>query len=152
MYLENEMEALKNKIPHYKIINTKVSSTGIDWHLDHSLKVIITVCTALQNSNPEDYTWKFNFTKLLIFTARTIPKGKAKAPKSVIATGAIDDDLLNNEFNDAIKLLKIIKNLPKKSNFKHPIFGILNRNETVKFLKIHTNHHLKIMADIKAKS
>jgi hypothetical protein len=115
-------------------------------------KSIIGVCTALHNSNPQDYKWRFNFTKLLIFTTKTIPRGKVKAPKSVVATQEIDVNLLEKEYNTAIKLLQNVKNLPKKSNFKHPYFGVLNRNETKTFLIIHTKHHLKIMRDIKAQS
>jgi hypothetical protein len=150
MLLQTEMDALKTMMPFSNLLNKSISLTGIDWHLDHSLKVIIGVCTALQNSNPQDYKWSFNLTKLLIFTAKTIPRGKVKAPKSVVATEKIAINLLETEYNDAIELLQNVKNLPEKSNFKHPYFGVLKRNETMTFLKIHTKHHLKIMKEIKA--
>ncbi len=152
MPLEIEMKALKQMMPFSDSFNKTISLTGIDWHIDHSLKVIVGVCTMLQSSNPEEFKWNFNFTKLLIFTTKTIPRGKAKAPKSVVASEKITSTLLKTEYDNAMKLLQNSKNLPEKSNFKHPYFGLLNRNETLKFLKIHTNHHLKIMVDIKAKS
>jgi hypothetical protein len=32
--------------------------------------------------------------------------------------------------------------------FEHPYFGKLRLNKTIKFLEIHTNHHLEIINDI----
>jgi hypothetical protein len=32
--------------------------------------------------------------------------------------------------------------------FHHPFFGHLKLNKTIKFLEIHTNHHLQIIHEI----
>jgi hypothetical protein len=42
--------------------------------------------------------------------------------------------------------------LDKRHYFNHPVFGILNRNRSLRFLKIHTRHHLRIIRDIVASS
>ncbi|MFN8364825.1 MAG: hypothetical protein U0T78_06125 [Cloacibacterium normanense] len=39
----------------------------------------------------------------------------------------------------------MIKNLPSQSYIEHPYFGHLDVKQTLKFLKIHTQHHLKIV-------
>ena len=44
--------------------------------------------------------------------------------------------------------LKQLELLPENIFFDHHIFGMLNKQETLRFLEIHTNHHLKIVNDI----
>ena len=40
------------------------------------------------------------------------------------------------------------ENLDDHQYFTHPIFKNLNKKQTIKFLKLHTNHHIKIVNDI----
>lgn len=152
MVLKKEMDSLNQMISHADKIKKSVSIAGIDWHIDHSLRVISGVCSALQKSDPKDYRWKFNLTKLYIFTRKSIPRGKAKAPKQVVSTEKIEIKNLMEQYRDALKLLISIENISKNSHFKHPYFGVLNLKETERFLIIHTQHHLKIMQDIIAKN
>jgi hypothetical protein len=125
-----------------------VSKRGIDWHIDHSLKIIIAVCDTLQNSNPEEYKKKFNFTKFVIFIVGFFPRGKVKSPKPFNNLEKISLIDLENQFKIASEKIQNIENLPAKANITHPIFGSLKRDETIKFLCMHTRHHYKIMKDI----
>jgi hypothetical protein len=43
MKLEQIISSLEQKIAHFDAVNSKVSSKGVDWHIDHSLKVIIAI-------------------------------------------------------------------------------------------------------------
>ncbi|MCF6348760.1 MAG: hypothetical protein L3J20_10745 [Flavobacteriaceae bacterium] len=128
--------------------DTKVSEKGIFWHLDHSLIIIINVSKMLKKSDPSDYKSTFNFTRSLIFTLNFIPRGKGKSPRSVHPTNDITKEELLKQFEEAKQQINNIEHLPAKSSFKHPLFGVLNLKQTLKFLKIHTNHHLKICKDI----
>ena len=148
MLINKELTEIENFIEKYDQQNIKVSTKGIDWHLDHSLKVIIGVCGQLKKSDPTKYQWKFNVIRVIVYTFNFFPRGKGKSPKVVLPPENISKQDLFNQLDLARKELVLISNLPGKSYFKHPYFGFLDLKKTKKFLKLHTLHHLKICRDI----
>lgn len=148
MKLEQTLTTLEQKIAHFDAKNLKVSTKGVDWHIDHSLKVIIAIIETLKKSSPTDYQWKFNAARVYFLTKGSFPRGKAKAPKSVMNDEHILIDDVLAQLTTAKTLVAELDTLHQKSHFKHPFFGLLNRKKTRRFLKIHTNHHLKIIDDI----
>ena len=148
MFLKKEITDLKEMINHSKLHASQVSAKGIDWHLDHTLKVISVVIKALKQSDPSNYQRKYNILRSVIFISGKIPRGKGKAPRSVLPPENILAKDLHFQLDQAVKVLNDIEKLPVNSNFKHPYFGQLDLKLTLRFLDIHTNHHLKIMRDI----
>jgi hypothetical protein len=148
MFLENEIGKIEEFINQAEKLNIQVSEKGVDWHIDHSLKVINSVIHALKKSNPSDYKRKFNLLRSFIFTFQFIPKGKGKAPKAVVANGNITKEDLFLQLKDAKVRLVEMEDLPKNRFFKHPYFGMLNLNLSKKFLSIHSKHHIKIIRNI----
>ena len=148
MLLINELTQIEDYLKESHQLNADVSSKGIDWHLDHSLKVIISVCRAVQKSTPSSYKWKFNSIRVVVFLVSYFPRGKGKSPKQVLPPEIILKEDISNQIALAKESLNNTLNLPSKSNFKHPYFGVLNLKQTQKFLRLHTKHHLKICADI----
>ena len=146
--LEKLIYNLESKIEFAQKINAEVSKSNVAWQIDHSLKVINGIIYTLKNSNPEDYKWTFNLKRLVIFTTNKIPRGKGKAPKSVQSYEPVSEQQLFEQIEISKKLLQDLKNLDKKNNFKHPYFNVLNLKQSIKFLNIHTNHHIKIIDDI----
>ena len=139
---------LELNIEHCDVANLQVSKSTIGWQIDHSLRVVNGIILQLKNSNKNDYKWQFNFKRLLIFSLNKIPRGKGTAPKSVQSYEKIIEQDLVILIEISKKLISEIESLPKNSNFKHPYFGVLNLKQSIKFLNIHTNHHLKIVNDI----
>ncbi len=148
MHLESYMIELENNLDNNECINISVSSKPIGWHIDHILKVNNAVAYALLKSNPNEYKYSFNLVRMYVFMRNSIPRGSGKAPKTVIATEEILLPNLEAQLAETKKLMTQIQNLPTKSNFKHPYFGMLKLKKTFKFLDIHTLHHLKIIRDI----
>ncbi len=148
MLLQIELNQLEEYINSFEKINTTISSKNVGWHLDHSLKVINSVINAVKESDPAAYKWKFNFIRTFVYTFNYFPRGKGKSPKRVLPP----EELLKEDIYDQIVQVKLnlesVSSLPAKSHFKHPYFGVLNLRQTRKFLSLHTNHHLKICADI----
>lgn len=139
---------IESKIEFRNSKNSLVSKSDVAWHLDHVLKVINGVSIALKKSNPAEYKSSFNFKRSLILFLGKIPRGKAKAPETVISIGEISLVDLKKQLENAKNSIIEFKNYNPKSNFIHPLFGQLNRKETIRFLEIHTQHHLKIVDDI----
>lgn len=128
--------------------NDKISMSDVAWQIDHTLKVLNLVSESIINSNPEDYKWRINKWRLMLFTLGYIPRGKAKAPKIVRPPEVISSEDLKIQINLAYKNIVNLNSLDKNANFTHFVFGQLNKAKTIQFLKLHTNHHLKIIRDI----
>jgi DNA-directed RNA polymerase specialized sigma subunit len=139
---------LENKISQLDAFDEKISKSNVAWHIDHSLKVILAVSAAIKKSNPSEYQWKFNFKRQLVYTLGFIPRGKGKAPKAVQSFDVITKETIEQQLKEASIALEEIQQLDGNSYFQHPYFGSLNLKPTLKFLNIHTQHHLKIIDDI----
>lgn len=148
MDLNQLIEQLDNNISNANLINQSISLRGVDWHIDHSLKVIIGVNKILIKSEEQDYKWKFNFIRIFCLTLAYFPRGKGKAPKVVNNEEVIQVDDLKKQLKLVKELLTNTSKLKPKSNFKHPYFGLLNLKQSLRFLTIHTKHHLKIINEI----
>jgi hypothetical protein len=128
--------------------NDKISKSDIAWQIDHSLKVFNLVSDTLLKSDPELYSSKLNKWRLLLFTIGYFPRGKVKAPKYVQPPELILKEDLASQIQLAFQNIEKIKYANDHAHFKHFIFGVLNKSRTIRFLQLHTNHHLKIIRDI----
>jgi hypothetical protein len=79
---------------------------------------------------------------------KTIPRGKAQAPKVVIPSEEITVDSLKESLKNTYQAIAYLKDCQENQYFMHPFFGQLNKKQTIQFLAIHTQHHLKIVRDI----
>jgi hypothetical protein len=142
------LKKIESKIVFRETSNLMVSKADVAWHLDHSLKVINSVISGLKKSNPEEYKWKLHFKRSFFLTIGSIPRGKARAPKSVqsFENSTLED--IQKQLETARFLVNELQGLPKNSNINHPYIGILNLKQATRFLEIHTHHHIKIMNDI----
>lgn len=142
------VKKLESYLPVKDKRNEAVTTSDVAWQIDHSLKVINLVCETLLNSNPEDYKNSFSKWRLLLFTIGYFPRGRVKAPKFVRPPEIITINDLNEQILLAYQNIEKLKSTPNHAHFKHFIFGVLNKNRTIRFLQLHTNHHLKIIRDI----
>lgn len=146
--LQELLNQIESHIPNHEKINPSVSQSTIGWQLDHSLLVINGVIDQLKSSNPESYQWKFKWIRTYIQITNKIPRGKVRVPKSVKPIDVATVDELKAKLEQARNGIADLENLHPNSYFTHPFFGDLNLKTTIWFLKLHTNHHLKIVTDI----
>ena len=139
---------LANYIADYNQFNHAISEASVGWHIEHSLLVIKQVTATVAQSEPKLYKSKFNVKRFVVFLTKTIPRGKAQAPKVVIPVEEITVDSLQESLKNTHQAITYLKDCEENQYFMHPFFGQLNKKQTIKFLAIHTEHHLKIIRDI----
>ncbi len=145
--LANQLREMQDLSEHWEAKNPDISVESVGWHLLHNLQVMNGVIATLAASNPSSYSPKFSYLKWSILLTKKIPRGKARAPKSVTPT-QIDQEELNAALDRAsLSILNLLNQSPKQY-FTHPMFGDLNTKLAARFLWIHTEHHLKIARDI----
>ena len=147
------IDTLESKIPQKDKSAATVSKTTIGWQISHSLKVINGVVKLVSKSDPSDYQREFNFARLLVFSSGFIPRKSGRAPKEVVPK---EEELTNEElailFEKVRTRLKPFMEGDPNSHFRHLYFGTLNLKQSIRFLEIHTHHHLKIIQDIEKKA
>jgi hypothetical protein len=142
------LEELESKIPDSSKINTSVSATSVGWHIEHVLMANSQILTALKQSKPDNYKWKFNLKRIIVFGINKIPRGKARAPKSVQPSREITAENLKTDIQVLKAAVTTLSSLQPNNYFEHPYFGKLNSKAAIRFLNIHTKHHLDIINDI----
>lgn len=145
--LEKHLSVLENNILKQEVLNQSVSASSVGWHIEHSLLTINLIIEALQNSIPDNYIRSSNFAKFFVFTFNKIPRGRAKAPRVVIPA-KYNEESLKQHVQAAKTNIQQLAKLNAAHYFEHPYFGHLKVKPTIKFLEIHTNHHVKIINEI----
>jgi Protein of unknown function (DUF1569) len=143
--LINQLEA---QVKNLNKANLDISKANVGWHIEHTLLTLNGITSTFAKSNPADYKWTFNFVKMIVFTTKKIPRGRAKSPELVVPKGENTVENLERHISKTREKMKELKTMSDDKFFKHPYFGNLKKQQTLKFLEIHTKHHLDIILDI----
>jgi hypothetical protein len=146
--INNLLNQLEAKISDGENLNPAISKGSVAWHTEHSLLTINLIINALIQSNPKNYKWKFSFIRMVVLLMKKIPRGKAKSPKVVLPHENISNESLVRHLLLTKDSIMNLESLSKDKYFTHPYFGDLKLNQTIRFLEIHTQHHLEIIEDI----
>lgn len=147
-FLDEQFSEIVDYIPERDQLDPKISKADVAWHLDHSLKTINRICEALEASDPNKFKSNFSLSRVFVFAWGDFPRGVAESPKLVRPPKVIVTDSLYLQIEEARENLKKMELLDAKAHFRHPYFNVIDKGQTKRFLKIHTNHHLKIIRDI----
>ena len=142
------LDELRQYVKSADVQCADVSAWSIGMHIHHTALAIIGVCNALSNSEPPTPSRSFSPLRFLLFRLGRFPRGRAKAPEVTLPRRDLSTDELDSCINDAANRLEDASRLPSDRWFKHFVFGVLNRDETLRFIDIHTRHHLRIIRDI----
>lgn len=146
--LEQLLRELEGYIPHQAHQDTAVSGGSVGWHIEHCLLTIDAVAQGLLRSQPEAYRSRFDLRRLVVMAVGKIPRGKVKAPKVVQPEGTHDTASLQAHLHRTRAQLQALSDLSPRHYFTHPFLGDFRLRPALRFLGIHTRHHLHIMQDI----
>ena len=144
----HRLQQLKDFISFSDMVNPLVSNASVGWHIQHSLMVINEVSNALLHCDLPAYKSKYSFAKTYVLVLGIIPRGKVNAPRMVTPAGDITKEILLANANDTSALLASLASVSPSAYFTHPMFGHIKLRRGLRFLSIHTHHHLKIISDI----
>lgn len=142
------IDELERKISFIEQKNESISQVTVGWHLEHSLLAFIKMITAVEQSNPAEYKWKFNLSRSVVLALNKFPRGRGKAPDSVRPGEEITIVSITGLIAKAKQKAELFEKLNKDKFFKHPIFGDLRRDQARRIIVIHTKHHIKIINEI----
>ncbi len=82
-----------------------------------------------------------------------IPRGIGKAPSAALPDTPIKIERLREGLETQIRHLDAIETERKEAvrstqQFRHPQFGFLTPRQWIRFVHVHTRHHMKIVRDI----
>ena len=140
---------VENTIPKQQAINSSVSASAVGWHIEHIFLTINVIVDELKKNKPGKYKSTFSFARIIVFTMNKIPRGRAKSPK-IVTPKKFDIETLKMHSEKTKMKIQELTVIDADNYFTHPFFGNLKLKPTIKFLGIHTKHHLDIISDILA--
>ncbi|MBV6878505.1 DUF1569 domain-containing protein [Epilithonimonas ginsengisoli] len=146
--ITNQLQKIESLLPKIDVTNNQVSKASVGWHLEHCLLILNSSLKGLTMTDPKDYKPKFSVKKFVFLNFGLIPRGKIRAPKQFIPLEVPTQESILKLMSLTKERLEAAKNLPEKSFITHPFLGDFDKKTTLRFLWLHTNHHLKIADDI----
>jgi hypothetical protein len=117
-------------------------------HVQHCCLAMIAVCRSLVASEPPPPPSGFSLVTSAIFLTGRIPRGRGRSPEQAIPTEGVRSEELEALLAEAERLLEEARQVSTDHWFRHFAFGVLDRDRTLKFIKIHNGHHSRIVYDI----
>ena len=86
--------------------------------------------------------------RIILVTLGKIPRGRIQSPAPVRPSMEFSEQTLKAHICLTMQNLDDLKHLGKDHFFKHPFLGDFKLQAAIRFLGIHTKHHLNIIRDI----
>jgi hypothetical protein len=126
-----------------------VSAWSVGMHVHHCSLAMEMVCGALVESGDEPPPDRLNLIGTVVLLMGRIPRGRGRAPAGSVPPPDLPEADLLAGLQEAEARLRRASELPDRAWFRHFAFGVLNRNQALRFVRVHNRHHLRIVRDIR---
>jgi len=141
---------LRQSIDHADVNVAAVSQWSVGMQIHHCCLAMTGICQSLIDSKPPPPPARWSLVTSVVFFSGRIPRGRGKAPEVALPKQDISKNEIVSLLDRSEQLLAEASELDPKKWFNHFAFGILDRDKSLKLLRIHNRHHLRIIADIVA--
>lgn len=131
--------------------NPAVSAWSVYQQLEHILLVKAGIATMIERNQAPSHAKQRSMLAPIILLLGYIPRGKAKSPAEVSPEGMSQKqmkDLLDQTRVRYRKMDEMRGRFGAGVVGNHPYFGGLSAQQWLRFVEVHTRHHLKIIRDI----
>ena len=142
------LEAFRSCTQKSDLCVPAVSKWSVGMHVHHCCLAMIGICDTLSASTPPPPRSRFSLLPALIFFSGRIPRGRGRSPDAVVPKQDVTQEELLALLDESERKLNDVRQLDAGTWFKHFRFGALDRDKTAKFMRIHNQHHLRIISDI----
>ena len=146
------LDELNHYIPRCSVQCEKVSKWTVGMQIEHCILGTGGICDAIGHSKPHTGKIKKGLLRRIIFLTGTIPRGRGKAPDASLP----NEEITELGLRELLSKAKLSVQQAAESNYEcwwaHIRFGVMKRDEALKFVEIHNKHHLKIISDILSKA
>ena len=144
------LEDLRSSVPNADLCVPAVSKWSIGMHVHHCCLAMIGICQSLVAATPPPPRSRFSMRTALVFLVGRIPRGRGRSPDIVVPRQDVSPAELLALLEESQRILAEVHHLDPETWFRHFAFGVLNRDKTIRFIRIHNRHHLRIISDIVA--
>jgi hypothetical protein len=150
MNVAETLEELRQVSDRHDDTNLSVSRWSAGMHIHHCCLVIIEISNQLKDSVIPSPPKKWSIVKTFVFFTGIIPRGRGSAPEKVLPDIHLLSQQLHESLDESERIIREVRNIDSQMWTNHPVFGILTRDESIEFIRIHNSHHLKIIREILA--
>ena len=144
----NQMQEFSRLSPRAEYRNKEVSGWSVGQHIEHVLIAMSGMALALRRERLSQTQKTDNQLKIEVLKSGSFPRGVIQAPEISRPREFVDHDDLKRLLLKTSNRISGLLDLSERSTIDHPILGEMSRDETIRFMVIHNDHHLKIIADI----
>lgn len=145
--LETMFHVMHTLVPQADTMNKAVSGWSVGEHLEHICTVAAGFAVVLISGRGPKFEATMPDARNMVLVDGHIPRGKIKAPPVASPKGIESAPAYARMLNKTLARLKSAALQPEDRTADHPLLGTFNRNEVLRFLVVHTAHHLSIIDD-----
>ena len=119
-------------------------------HLDHTIKVASGLLHVLNKEEIPRLPRGISVIGRLVLLIGWIPRGRGRSPERMLPAPATVDELQQRLTEMDAQIERVANRtaaVPAFPIVRHPVFGGLTYAQALRFIAIHTHHHLKILDD-----
>jgi len=150
--IKAQIDEFRGFVPQRDVASADVSAWSVGMHVHHCGLAMRAIAGSLIECDEPLPSRRLGPRAALILRMGRLPRGVAKAPDIAMPSKDVDARVLQETLDTSEALLDQLPPVGERSWFRHFALGVLVKRDAVRFMSIHSAHHLKIVTDILSSS